>query len=71
VAEGYALCGHVHPMIRLEGPHRERARVPVCWIRRDHAVQPSFGSFTGGADIEVAANDNAFAFAAGQVWRVR
>lgn len=68
--QGYVLCGHVHPAIRLEGFHRERARVPVCWVRRDHAVLPSFGSFTGGANIELEASDSAFAFAAGQVWRV-
>ena len=70
-AEGYVLCGHIHPALRLEGFHRERARVPICWVRRDHAVLPAFGSFTGGADVQLEPGDSAFAFAADHVWRVR
>ena len=62
---GYVLCGHVHPMVRLEGPHRERARVPACWVQDHYVVLPSFGSFTGGADIEGGAGGTVFAFAAG------
>ena len=67
---GHALCGHIHPMIRLRGSHREKTRLPVCWMRADHTVLPSFGSFTGGADIEVDEGDEVFAFAANRVWRV-
>jgi uncharacterized protein len=67
---GYVLSGHIHPAMFLYGSHRERTRVPVCWVRRDHAVLPSFGSFTGGGDIEPTPSDRVFAFAAGRVWRV-
>ena len=67
---GYVLCGHIHPVVFLYGSHRERTRVPVCWMRNDHAVLPSFGSFTGGGDIEPTAQDQLFAFAANRVWRL-
>jgi hypothetical protein len=54
----------------LFGSHRERTRVPVCWVREQYAVLPSFGSFTGGATIEPTATDRVFAFAADRVWRL-
>jgi DNA ligase-associated metallophosphoesterase len=67
---GYVLCGHLHPAMYLFGSHRERTRVPVCWVREQYAVLPSFGSFTGGATIEPTATDRVFAFAADRVWRL-
>ena len=69
-ANGYVLCGHIHPVLTLYGSHRERARVPVCWMRRDYAVLPSFGSFTGGGDIEPTNDDRLYAFAGERVWKV-
>lgn len=68
--QGHVLSGHVHPVIRLKGSHRESARVPVCWMRAGCAVLPSFGSFTGGSEIQPAATDEIYAFAADRVWRV-
>jgi uncharacterized protein len=65
---GYVLSGHIHPVIWLYGSHRERTRVPVCWIRSGYAVLPSFGSFTGGGEIEPTPDDRLFAFAANRVW---
>ena len=69
-ASGLVLSGHVHPVIKLYGTHRERARVPVCWLRPGCAVLPSFGSFTGGGEIEPVDGDELYAFAAGRVWRL-
>lgn len=68
--QGFALCGHLHPTVRLRGSHREKVRVPAFWVRPDHAILPSFGSFTGGADLAAEEGDRLFAFAAGKVWRV-
>jgi uncharacterized protein len=66
--DGYVLAGHIHPAVYLYGSHRERTRIPVCWVRKDHAVLPSFGSFTGGGDIEPADGDRLYAFTADRVW---
>jgi len=68
--QGFVLSGHLHPVIKLHGSHRERARVPVCWLRAGCAVLPSFGSFTGGGEIAPAQDDELYAFAANRVWRV-
>jgi uncharacterized protein len=67
---GYVLSGHLHPVVVLFGSHRERARLPVCWLRPGHAVLPSFGSFTGGYEIEPSTGDQMYAFAADRVWQV-
>ena len=58
--EGYVLAGHIHPVLRL----RRRSgggRVPVFWQRREYLVLPSFGSFTGGAEVAVELGDLLFA----------
>jgi DNA ligase-associated metallophosphoesterase len=68
--DGYVLAGHIHPVTWLHGPGRERLRVPVLWLRERYAVLPSFGSFTGGAEIAAKANDRLYAFAADCVWKL-
>jgi uncharacterized protein len=68
--EGFVLAGHVHPVMFLYGSARERLRVPVLWIRDGHAILPSFGSFTGGAEVSPAEAESVYAFAADRVWQV-
>lgn len=69
-SEGYVLAGHIHPVTWLYGTARERARVPVLWLRQGYAVLPSFGSFTGGAEISAVSSDRLYAFAADCVWKL-
>ncbi|MCK5771462.1 ligase-associated DNA damage response endonuclease PdeM [Algiphilus sp.] len=57
---GHAICGHLHPVVRLRGMG-DNLRMPVFWLRRDHAVLPAFGSFTGGAEVTPEAGDQVFA----------
>jgi DNA ligase-associated metallophosphoesterase len=47
---GYALGGHLHPVMRLNSP-TDSLRLPVFWLRAGHGVLPSFGGFTGGHPI--------------------
>ncbi|HEU4600669.1 MAG TPA: ligase-associated DNA damage response endonuclease PdeM [Steroidobacteraceae bacterium] len=68
---GFVLSGHVHPVMKLQGSSRERVRIPVLQVRSDYAILPSFGSFTGGAEIEVEEDDRVFGFAAERVWQIR
>lgn len=57
---GYVLAGHIHPTIRL--PDARRAmRVPVFWQRADALVLPSFGFFTGGANVAIAEGEKVYA----------
>jgi DNA ligase-associated metallophosphoesterase len=65
---GYVICGHLHPSVRLEGRARDRLRVPAFWFRPEYAVLPSFGSFTGGANVECESGDRLYAVAEGNVF---
>ncbi|MEP7275792.1 MAG: ligase-associated DNA damage response endonuclease PdeM [Betaproteobacteria bacterium] len=48
---GYALCGHLHPGVRLHGRGEETARLPCFVIGGRHAILPAFGRFTGLAIV--------------------
>ncbi|HET7321568.1 MAG TPA: ligase-associated DNA damage response endonuclease PdeM [Longimicrobiaceae bacterium] len=61
--EVYGIAGHVHPVVRLTGPARERQRLPCFWFGRYGTVLPAFGAFTGGADISPAPGDRVFVVA--------
>ena len=69
--EGFVLAGHVHPVMFLYGSARERVRMPILWLRNGLAVLPSFGSFTGGAEVIPSPGDAIYGFAAQRVWKVR
>lgn len=47
---GYALGGHLHPVMRLNSA-TDSLRLPVFWLRAGCGVLPSFGGFTGGYPI--------------------
>jgi DNA ligase-associated metallophosphoesterase len=68
---GFVLSGHVHPVVKLHASSRERARIPVLCVTRDFAVMPSFGSFTGGAEIELDDHERVYGFAGERVWKLR
>lgn len=68
---GYVLSGHVHPVVKLHASSRERARMPVLCITQDFAVLPSFGSFTGGAEVELVDHQRVYGFAEQRVWKLR
>jgi uncharacterized protein len=59
---GYALCGHVHPGVRIWGAG-ESARLPCFVIGRERAILPAFGRFTGMADIVRVQSDRIVAIA--------
>lgn len=59
-AAGYVLAGHIHPTIRLPDARRS-VRVPVFWQRAHALVLPSFGFFTGGADVRPASGEKIYA----------
>jgi len=48
---GYALCGHLHPGVRLYGHGEESARLPCFVLGERHAILPAFGRFTGLAMV--------------------
>lgn len=66
----YTLAGHLHPAVRLAGRGRQRGRLPCFWVGTRVAVLPSFGDFTGAADVESGPGDRVFVIAEDQVIRV-
>jgi DNA ligase-associated metallophosphoesterase len=69
--DGYVLCGHIHPGVRLMGPGRERNRLPCFWFGERTAVLPAFGEFTGLADVTPSPGDRVWVVAEGAVVQVR
>lgn len=57
VAGAFSISGHVHPVFRLQGKARDRARLPCFLQRADQLVLPSFGEFTGGHVVELNSGD--------------
>lgn len=66
-SDGYVLCGHLHPGVRLAGPAREHSRLPCFWFREGVGVLPAFGEFTGLADVEASAGDRVWVAAGDSV----
>jgi DNA ligase-associated metallophosphoesterase len=59
---GYALCGHVHPGMRIDAAG-ESARLPCFVLGARRAILPAFGRFTGLADIIPLAGERIVAIA--------
>jgi DNA ligase-associated metallophosphoesterase len=70
VAGSYVIAGHVHPCATLVGRGRQRERLACFWIRRERAVLPAFGEFTGCAEVEPAGDDAVWVVAGDDVVRV-
>jgi uncharacterized protein len=44
-----ALAGHLHPVVRLNGPGRDSLRTPCFVVGERQIVLPAFGEFVGGS----------------------
>jgi len=65
--EGYVLCGHVHPGVRLTGTAHQSRRLPCFWFANETAVLPAFGEFTGLALVDPAPGDRVWVVAGDEV----
>lgn len=65
-AEGYVLCGHVHPGFGLGGRGGESLRLPCFWFGREVGVLPAFGDLTGTAEIRPRSGDRVVVTAEGK-----
>jgi metallophosphoesterase superfamily enzyme len=63
----YVLAGHVHPCAVLVGAARQRERLPCFHFGERVGVLPSFGDFTGCAEIDSAERDRVWVVAEGRV----
>jgi DNA ligase-associated metallophosphoesterase len=67
LADGYILCGHVHPVVLARGLARQRIRVRCFWVQPHQCILPSFGGFTGGYLVRPAIGDRILLVAGGRV----
>jgi DNA ligase-associated metallophosphoesterase len=66
---GYALCGHVHPGVSLQGRSAgDHARLPCFVLGRRRAILPAFGGFTGLALVAPARGERIVAIAGVQLF---
>lgn len=65
---GYALCGHVHPGVRIAGGSHAAVRLPGFVIGQRRALLPAFGRLTGLALVAPAAGDTQVAIAGSRLF---
>ena len=68
---GYALCGHLHPGVRIVGAAEESVRLPCFVVGPRRAILPAFGRFTGLALIAPASCDVVVAIAGRRLFALR
>ena len=67
---GYALCGHVHPGVRVHGRADDSARLPCFVLGRRRAILPAFGRMTGLALVYAAPDESIVAIAGRELFRL-
>jgi uncharacterized protein len=64
------LAGHLHPAVQLQGPARDRLRLPCFVFEERSAILPAFGEFTGGYTVEPQAGTQLYAAGGQSVWQL-
>ncbi len=66
--QGFILCGHVHPCLRLKS-RLDQVRLPCFYVnwRSQHLILPAFGEFTGGYNVSLSPYTAAYAIADNQI----
>lgn len=65
--EGFAICGHLHPVISLDRRHFPSQRARCYWQTQTSLILPSFGNFTGGSPITPTPGDRIYLCASDRV----
>jgi DNA ligase-associated metallophosphoesterase len=65
---GYALCGHVHPGVRVAGGAHESVRLPCFVLGRRRALLPAFGRLTGLSLVTPTRGERLIAIAGTQLF---
>lgn len=64
------LAGHLHPAVQLQGPGRDRLRLPCFVFEGRSAVLPAFGEFTGGYNVSAKPGVQLYAAGGQAVWQL-
>ena len=66
----HVLAGHLHPACQLQGPGRDRLRLPCFASEPGQTILPAFGAFTGGHLLAAALGRRRYAVGGDRVWEV-
>lgn len=66
-SDGYNLCGHIHPGVRLKGSARQSLRLPCYYFNHRQGILPAFGEFTGTHVLKINKQDQVFVIAEDRV----
>ena len=69
-SSNYALAGHLHPGISLQGRGRQSIQLACFWQGKTVGVLPAFGSFTGLCMVQPMPGDQVYAFAEGRIVQI-
>jgi len=69
-AEGYVLCGHLHPGVAFSAKGTRSLRLPCFWFAETFGVLPAFGEFTGFGAISPSASDQIIAIGDNKLHRI-
>lgn len=67
IADGFVLCGHVHPAFELYERSGLSARSICFYFQERVAILPAFGNFTGAHTIQPRRGEKVFLVAGGQI----
>jgi DNA ligase-associated metallophosphoesterase len=68
VPEGkFNISGHIHPGVHLQGTARQSMTLPCFYFKKNQAIIPAFGSFTGLARIRPSKGEKVFVIADGKI----
>jgi uncharacterized protein len=62
----FSFSGHVHPVVKLPGLRR----MPAFCFEATHAILPAFSEFTGGFQIQQAANRSLYVCAQNELFAI-
>lgn len=66
----HVLAGHLHPVCQLQGPGRDRLRLPCFVSEPSQAILPAFGAFTGGHLMPAAPGRGLYVVGGERVWAI-
>jgi DNA ligase-associated metallophosphoesterase len=69
-SEGYNLCGHLHPGLRLLGSGKQSLRLPCFYFGANQGILPAFGEFTGLYILKPKKTDQLFVVSGTEVMQV-
>ena len=64
------LAGHLHPAVQLQGPARDRLRLPCFSVKARQTILPAFGEFTGGYTVVPQPGVALYAVGGQKVWQL-